>query len=58
MSRTIHYPDPKAYTATLVRRRCLRKGQPSRRILLSFISNGREWQFHATKGWRSYAIRS
>lgn len=26
------------------------------RILRVFIRNGRELQFHATKGWRSYRV--
>ncbi len=43
---------------------CGRKGQPFRRIIrteftedqdcIYYIQSGRERQFHATKGWRSY----
>ena len=31
----------------------LLKGKPYRRILGSKIIGGREWSYHATKGWRS-----
>jgi hypothetical protein len=31
-------------------------GVPYRRIIKSIIGVGREFQYHATKGWRSYRI--
>lgn len=30
--------------------------QYGRRIIRTFIKNGREYQLHATKGWRSYRV--
>lgn len=33
-----------------------KKGKPFRRIIKTFVKNGREYQYHATKGWRSYRI--
>lgn len=40
-----------AYMKAVARRR---KGATNRRILKEFRENGRLWQYHATKGWRSY----
>lgn len=31
-------------------------GAYGRRIIRTFIKNGREYQLHATKGWRSYQV--
>lgn len=33
-----------------------RKGRFGRRIIKTFVRNGREYQLHATKGWRSYRL--
>lgn len=33
-----------------------RKGTPYRRIIKVLVKNGREYQLHATKGWRSYGL--
>ena len=34
--------------------RKVKKGQPFGRILRAITEFGREWSFHATKGWRSH----
>ena len=38
-----------------VTKRKVKKGTAFCRILHTKTDSGREWQFHATKGWRSYA---
>ena len=35
-------------------KRALRKGATNRRIIISLIHDGRIYEYHATKGWRSY----
>tara|TARA_R110002167_G_scaffold356953_1_gene572270 strand:- start:254 stop:421 length:168 start_codon:yes stop_codon:yes gene_type:complete len=32
----------------------VRHAATSKNILRTFVKNGREYQYHATKGWRSY----
>ena len=33
-----------------------KKGRPSRRIVRTIVKDGRERQYHATKGWRDYRM--
>lgn len=38
------------------RERKISKKKPFGRILKTIKRGGREWQLHATKGWRSYRL--
>ena len=35
-----------------------KKGVFGRRIIKTVLRGGREYQYHATKGWRSYRIKN
>ena len=37
-------------------RHAMRHGKPFGKIIRTIIKDGREWQLHATKGWRSYHL--
>jgi hypothetical protein len=39
-----------------ITKRKVQKGKLNGRILETKAKFGREWQYHATKGWRSYAV--
>lgn len=47
VARTVHVEKRKAAKLT-------HKGTPFRRIIRRYVKDGREYQLHATKGWRIY----
>ena len=42
----------------LMRRNGIPFGRGVKKIVASYTKNGRRYELHATKGWRSYRIRT